>query len=265
MTNTGNPGNQSGPFRDPNEPQWQAGQGQTDPPTQNMQPIQQPYSPDADFAAPAGAAAGYGQPQNYGPPPQQTPPPQQPQQQPPKKSGGKTAAIIAGVIVLCLCVVGAAMVLARVLSGGGGDDTPTQAVGSSSEEESVVETVVETVTEEESTPAETSSSSSSSTSSSESSSPSTATEPRDHFRPNGTYAGSTNTFEYYTGSSVTTKPFAKAVAKEMVSHANATDVFTIRATSPVTNKEYEMKCVPQKADGFTCSGGDNAVVHLVRK
>ncbi|WP_151641392.1 hypothetical protein [Corynebacterium sp. 11A] len=260
MTNTGNPSNQSGPFRDPNEPQWQAGQGQTDPPTQNMQPIQQPYSPDADFAAPAGAAAGYGQPQNYGPPPQQ-----QPQQQP-KKSEGKTAAIIAGVIVLCLCVVGAAMVLARVLSGGGGDDTPTQAVGSSSEEESVVETVVETVTEEESTPAETSSSSSSSSpSSSESSSPSTTTEPRDHFRPNGTYAGSTNTFEYYTGSSVTTKPFAKAVAKEMVPHANATDVFTIRATSPVTNKEYEMKCVPQKADGFTCSGGDNAVVHLVRK
>ncbi|WKD62081.1 hypothetical protein CCICO_10410 [Corynebacterium ciconiae DSM 44920] len=261
MSNTGNSGEQFRRFRDPQE---QASHEHTDPPTQVMRPVQQNYSPDADFAAPAGAGAaagGYGPPSHYGPPqqphPPQSPPPQQPQQ-PQEGKGNKTPVVIAGVVVLCACVLGAAVVLGQVFSGGSEQEDPSEAAATGAEEEAV-ETVIETITEEE-TPSGSSTSSSSSTSTS-----SRAPQPRDHFRPNGTLAGSTGTFDFYTGSSVTSEPFAAEVAKQMRSHAHATDVLTIKATSPVTHTTYTMKCVPQKSDGFTCRGGDNAVVHLVRK
>lgn len=67
----------------------------------------------------------------------------------------------------------------------------------------------------------------------------------------------------YTGSSVTSAPFAEAVAQAWRANYDRTGALndTITAYSPVTGVSYSMQC-NDNGSYVTCSGGNNAVVYL---
>lgn len=69
---------------------------------------------------------------------------------------------------------------------------------------------------------------------------------------------------YYSGTSVTSCPFATAVRNAFVEHYRDTDRLdgTISAYSPVTGQTYSMSCTDD-GDYVTCRGGNDAVVHIV--
>lgn len=67
----------------------------------------------------------------------------------------------------------------------------------------------------------------------------------------------------YTGSDLTSKPFAVAVRDAFVSHYLDTDRTngTVSAYSSVTGQTYSMKC-RDNGDYVTCTGGNNAIVYI---
>lgn len=69
---------------------------------------------------------------------------------------------------------------------------------------------------------------------------------------------------YYAGTSSTSCPFTKAVRDSLVEYYMDTGELDgdIRAYSPVTGKNYTMAC-SDDGDVVTCTGGNNAVVHVV--
>lgn len=62
----------------------------------------------------------------------------------------------------------------------------------------------------------------------------------------------------FTGSSMTSCGFAKAVAKKVQESANQGQ-FTVDAASPVTGQTYTMRCSATSAE-TVCTGGNNAIV-----
>lgn len=67
----------------------------------------------------------------------------------------------------------------------------------------------------------------------------------------------------YTGSDLTSKPFAVAVRDAFVSHYLDTDRTngTVSAYSSVTGQTYSMKC-RDNGEYVTCTGGNNAIVYI---
>lgn len=67
----------------------------------------------------------------------------------------------------------------------------------------------------------------------------------------------------YTGSSVTSAPFAEAVGQAWRAHHDSTGELnaTITAHSPVTGTSYSMQC-SDSGSYVICTGGNNAVVYL---
>ena len=63
------------------------------------------------------------------------------------------------------------------------------------------------------------------------------------------------------GSAVTSCPFAEEVRLAYTRAGSDRNSRTVVASSPVTGKRYEMKCV-SSAQLVTCTGGENAVVYL---
>lgn len=83
-------------------------------------------------------------------------------------------------------------------------------------------------------------------------------------RPAGAYecrsAGSGPYDSVAVGSSVTSCEFAEAVWSQYVGHGGVGGSKTVRAYSPVTGRTYTMSCSGGAV--VTCTGGDNAVVHI---
>lgn len=67
----------------------------------------------------------------------------------------------------------------------------------------------------------------------------------------------------YTGSDITSKPFARAVRDAFVTHYLDTDETegTVKAHSSVTGQTYTMKC-KDNGQYVTCTGGNNAIVYI---
>ena len=67
----------------------------------------------------------------------------------------------------------------------------------------------------------------------------------------------------YTGSDLTSKPFAVAVRDAFVTHYLDTDNTsgTVTAYSSVTGQSYSMKC-RDNGKYVTCTGGNNAIVYI---
>ncbi len=67
----------------------------------------------------------------------------------------------------------------------------------------------------------------------------------------------------YTGSDLTSKPFAVAVRDAFVTHYLDTDRTngTVSAYSSVTGQTYSMKC-RDNGEYVTCTGGNNAIVYI---
>lgn len=78
---------------------------------------------------------------------------------------------------------------------------------------------------------------------------------------NGRSAG--NFDNAYTGSSVTSAPFASAVAAAYRAHVESTGETNgvVEAFSPVTGDTYTMNC-RDNGSYVTCTGGNNAVVYI---
>ncbi|MDU0478997.1 hypothetical protein QVA66_07070 [Staphylococcus chromogenes] len=81
--------------------------------------------------------------------------------------------------------------------------------------------------------------------------------------PYSTVCDKVGPFQVYAGSSVTSCPFATNVAGAAAARANSADSFSTEVYSPVTGTTYSMYCRAVQPGNFTCSGGSNAVVHLV--
>lgn len=78
---------------------------------------------------------------------------------------------------------------------------------------------------------------------------------------NGAPAGSFR--NVYTGSSVTSAPFAEAVAQAWRANYDSTGELTatVTAYSPVTGASYSMRC-NDNGSYIACTGGNNAVVYV---
>lgn len=83
-------------------------------------------------------------------------------------------------------------------------------------------------------------------------------------RPAGAYecrsAGSAAYNSVAVGSSVTSCEFAESVWAQYVGAGGYGESRTVRAYSPVTGKSYTMSCSGGAV--VTCTGGNNAVVHI---
>ena len=75
------------------------------------------------------------------------------------------------------------------------------------------------------------------------------------YGPLGVFTGSA------IGSPVTSCAFAEEVRAGYVRGGSPGEARTVVATSPITGQTYTMNCVPT-ATATTCTGGENAVVHL---
>ncbi|WP_165858007.1 hypothetical protein [Corynebacterium alimapuense] len=75
---------------------------------------------------------------------------------------------------------------------------------------------------------------------------------------------SSQSWHIYRGSVETSCGFAEAVGRAMAPMASSSLAQEIRATSPVTGQDYDMRCEPEDESSFICRGGDNAVVVLER-
>lgn len=203
--------------------------------------------------------AGWGQPPTGRP---GDPGPQQPQQTPPPPKKPKTGAVVALIGGILLIIVVAGGVLAWAL--GWFERSGTSA------RSTVVEVVTETAAPEPEgqlapggEPQE---------APSEAAAPEPAARPEYPDLPAGAVAAnaaagsgsSAGDFEKaYTGSQVTSAPFAAEVAAVYRDHYQRTGELNgvIEARSPVTGQTYSMSC-RDNGSYVTCTGGNNAVVYI---
>lgn len=254
------------------------GRDYTDPPTSQMPPVDSRYG-ETGYASRSGYPGGdHPQPQQY-----QQPggvPTQTSQDwnydggwdQPEKKSSGAQIVVIVTLIALLIAaVVVGGLILAKSLSSPNGAEDeavktsaalPSDGNSSGKVTATTTTTVTPSTDKDEPTSTETADAE-----------PTVDAPRRDsrssqpHFTPpaGADYVGKHSGFSVYRGSGVTTEPFSVETARSMSAYYRSTQPVDVKVYSPVTKQKYTMTCVPQKADGFRCSGGDNAVVYLVRK
>ena len=84
--------------------------------------------------------------------------------------------------------------------------------------------------------------------------------------PSGARAcGSTDAFDVYAATDVTSCPFSESVAAAVGSPRGGATVYSVDAYSSVTGRSYSMNCT-EKTNGETrCTGGNNAVVVLIER
>lgn len=252
-TQTGNEGQQSPGWGQPAADQTISPGSEAFPPTPPSYPSQPGNEgfPPPGWGQPAPMPPGYPH-QPGGPGQQQSPPPKKP----------RTGAVVGVIIGILLIIVVAGGVLAWVLgwferSGGSAQST-------------VVEVVTETAAPDpEGQPAP---GGEPQEAPSEGAAPESAARPEYPDLPPAAVAAnaaagsgsSAGDFEKaYTGSQVTSAPFAAEVAAVYRDHYHRTDELNgvIEARSPVTGETYSMSC-RDNGSYVTCTGGNNAVVYI---
>lgn len=90
--------------------------------------------------------------------------------------------------------------------------------------------------------------------------------PTQAFPPAGARAcGSTDAFDVYAATDVTSCPFSESVADAVGSPRGGATGYLVDAYSSVTGRSYSMNCT-EKTNGETrCTGGNNAVVVLIER
>ena len=94
---------------------------------------------------------------------------------------------------------------------------------------------------------------------------STTTEPKATLPADARACGSTDAFDVYTATDVTSCAFSESVADAVGSPRGGATGYLVDAYSFVTGRSYSMNCT-EKTNGETrCTGGNNAVVVLIER
>lgn len=94
---------------------------------------------------------------------------------------------------------------------------------------------------------------------------STTTEPKATPPAGARACGSTDAFDVYAATDVTSCPFSESVADAVGSPRGGASGYLVDAYSSVTGRSYSMNCT-EKTNGETrCTGGNNAVVVLIER
>ncbi len=94
---------------------------------------------------------------------------------------------------------------------------------------------------------------------------STTTEPKATPPAGARACGSTDAFDVYTATDVTSCAFSESVADAVGSPRGGASGYLVDAYSSVTGSSYSMNCT-EKTNGETrCTGGNNAVVVLIER